>query len=120
MPGLKFGVGSNMREIPPGETATIKLAHFTKWEMKDTEFGLKHCIPIVLFSHPSYDDIPSKGIKCNWLSKAKVAEHLFDWVFVDGDPKQPKTFDFDIEKEFKVKWKLTRHETKTYEIEQLS
>ena len=26
----------------------------------------------------------------------------------------------DIEKEFKVKWKLTRHETKTYEIEQLS
>ena len=119
MPGIKFGVEPNMREGPPGETATIKLANFTEWKIKDTEYGPKHCIPIVLFSHPSYDDIPSKGIKCNWMSKATVSEQLFDWVFEDGLPEQPKTFDFDIEKEFKAKWKLIRHETKGYAIEQL-
>ena len=119
MPGIKFGVEPNMREVPPGETATIKLAHFSEWKIKDTEWGPKYTIPITLFSHPSYDNIPSKGIKCNWQSKAVAAELLFDWVFEDGLPEHPKTFDFDIEKEFKAKWKLTRHETQGYAIEQL-
>jgi hypothetical protein len=120
MAGIKFGVEPNMREVPPGETATIKLAHFSEWELKDTEYGVKFCIPITLFSHPSYDDIPSKGIKCNWMSKATVAEQLFNWIFIDGMPGAgEKTFDFDIEKEFNAKWKLIRHETKGYALEQL-
>ena len=40
MAGIKFGVEPNMREVPPGETATIKLASFAKWEIKETEYGL--------------------------------------------------------------------------------
>ena len=33
--------------------------------------------------------------------------------------EQPKTFDFDIDKELNAKWKLIRHETGGYAIEQL-
>ena len=117
---LSFGVEPNMREVPPGETATIKLAHFSEWTLKDTEWGVKYSIPITLFSHPSYDNIPSKGIKCNWVSKSVASESLFNWLFIDGMPGAGvKTFDFDIEKEFKAKWKLIRHETGGYGIEQL-
>ena len=119
MAGIKFGVEPNMREVPPGETATIKLASFTKWEIKETEYGVKYCIPITLFSHPSYDSIPSKGLSMDWVSKSKAAESLFDWMFEDGLPEQPKTFDFDIDKELSAKWKLIRHETGGYAIEQL-
>tara|TARA_R100000773_G_C4188457_1_gene95270 strand:- start:282 stop:641 length:360 start_codon:yes stop_codon:yes gene_type:complete len=119
MSGIKFGVEPNMSEVPPGQTATIALANFSKWELKETDYGVKFCIPITLFSHPSYDSIPSKGMKCNWVSKSTASKALFDWVFEEGDPEQPKTFDFDLEKEFKKKWKLTRHETGGYSIEQL-
>jgi hypothetical protein len=120
MPGIKFGVEPNMREVPPGETATIKLANFTEWELKETDYGIKYCIPVTLFSHPSYENIPSKGLECNWVSKAVAAESLFKWIFVEGDPeKGVHEFDFAIEKEFKAKWKLTRYETGGYAIEQL-
>ena len=117
---LSFGVEPNMREVPPGETATLKLANWTEWELKDTEYGVKFCIPITLFSHPSYESIPSSGMKCNWVSKSVAAESFFNWVFIDGMPGAGvKTFDFDLEKEFKAKWKLTRLETGGYRIEQL-
>ena len=119
MAGIKFGVEPNMREVPPGETATIKLASFAKWEIKETEYGDKYCIPVILFSHPSYDSIPSKGLSMDWVSKSIAAKSLFNWVFEDGLPEHPKTFDFDIEKEFTAKWKLTRLETGGYRIEQL-
>ena len=116
---LSFGVEPNMREVPLGETATLKLANWSEWKLKETEYGVKYCIPITLFSHPSYKSISSKGMKCDWLSKSIAAEFLFDWMFEDGLPEQPKTFDFDIEKEFQSKWKLTRLETGGYRIEQL-
>ena len=58
---LSFGVEPNMREVPPGESATLKLANWDKWEIKETEYGTKFCIPVILFSHPSYESIPSKG-----------------------------------------------------------
>ena len=120
MPGIKFGVEPNMREVPPGETATIKLAKWTEWEIKETEYGMKYCIPVTLFSHPSYDSIPSKGLKCNWVSKSVVAKSLFAWIFKDAEPSEGvNEFDFAIEKEFDAKWKLIRHDTGGYAIEQL-
>ena len=119
MPGIKFGVEPNMSQVPPGETATIKLASIDKWELKETEYGTKYSIPIILFSHSSYDSIPSKGMNCNWVSKSSACKALFEWVFEDGLPEHPKTFDFDLEKELNKKWKLTRHETGGYSVEQL-
>jgi hypothetical protein len=116
---LSFGVEPNMREVPPGETATLKLANWSEWELKETEYGVKYCIPIILFSHPSYESIPSKGMKCDWLSKSIAAKSFFDWIFEDGLPDHPKTFDFDIDKELQSKWKLSRLETGGYRIEQL-
>ena len=77
-----------MREVPPGETATIKLANFTEWGIKETEYGMKYCIPVTLFSHPSYDSIPSKGLQCNWVSKSVAAKALFNWMFVEGEPSE--------------------------------
>ena len=114
---LSFGVEPNMREVPPGESATLKLANWDKWEIKETEYGTKFCIPVILFSHPSYESIPSKGMECNWISKSVAAKFLFSWIF--DDDMNIKEFDFDLEKEFKVKWKLTRLETGGYRIEQL-
>ena len=116
---LSFGVEPNMREVPPGESATIKLANFTEWELKETEYGTKWCIPVTIFSHPSYESIPSKGLQCNWVSKCMAARLLFDWIFKEGDPSKPRTFDFKIEDEFKTKWKLIRHEVGSYALEQL-
>lgn len=117
---LSFGVEPNMREVPPGESATLKLANWSKWEMKETEYGTKYCIPITLFSHPSYESIPSKGIECNWISKSVAAKLMFEWLFKEGEPQEGMhTFEFDLEKEFTKKWKLNRLETGGYNIEQL-
>ena len=81
---------------------------------------MKYSIPITIFSHPSYDDIPSSGMECNWVSKSIASKSLFEWIFIEGDPEAgPNEFDFDLEKEFKKKWKLSRHETGGYGIEQL-
>ena len=117
MPGIKFGVEPNMREVPPGETATIKLASFTKWEIKETEYGVKYCIPITLFSHPSYETIPSKGMDMTWESKSVAAINLFAYIYqTDGEMR---TFDWDVDKEFTGKWKLHRTDSGTYQLEQL-
>ena len=120
MPGIKFGVEPNMREVPPGEHATFKVANWSEWEIKETEYGSKYCIPVILFSHPSYDSIPSSGLKLDWMSKSVAARKMFEWLWPNGDPHEGvRTFDFDLEKEFKKKWKLSRHETGGYGIEQL-
>ena len=117
---LVFGTDPSMREVPTGQHAVIKIGKdFTKWTTVETEWGQKYSFPITLFSHPSYDSIPSKGLSMDWVSKSKAAESLFDWMFEDGLPEQPKTFDFDIDKELSAKWKLIRHETGGYAIEQL-
>ena len=116
---LVFGANPAMREVPTGQHAVIKFGKFVEWKTIETEWGQKYSFPIPLFSHPSYESIPSKGIKCNWLSKSVAAKSFFNWIFEDGLPENPKTFDFDIGKEFESKWKLTRLETGGYRIEQL-
>ncbi len=124
MSGIRFGVEPNMREVPPGEHAVVKLQHFNTWTIKETEYGEKFCIPIILFSHPSYESIPSKGMKVDWVSKSRASQDVFFWLYdkaryeSDGE-LQVHTFDFDIEKELKKKWKLIRHETGGYAIEQI-
>ena len=124
MPGIKFGVEPNMREVPPGEAATVKLASFTKWEIKETDYGMKYCIPVTLFSHPSYDSIPSKGMKLDWMSKANASRLIFFWVYDEDhwneeEELKVRPFDFDLARELSQKWKLTRFETGAYKVEQM-
>lgn len=117
MPGIKFGVEPNMREVPPGEHAVIKLGKINEWKTVETEWGQKYSFPITVFSHPSYESIPSSGLECNWVSKSVAALHLYAWIYqTDGEIR---TFDFDLEKELKKKWKIVRHETGGYALEQL-
>ena len=116
MPGIKFGVEPNMREVPPGEHAVMQLGEISDWKTVETEWGQKYSFPITLFSHPSYESIPKKGLKMQWESKSVSALNLFAWVYqTDGEIR---TFDFDLEKEVYCKWKLTRHETGGYALEQ--
>ena len=114
---ISFGSEPNMREVPLGEHAVFKLQPFDTWSIKDTEYGEKYCLPVILFTHPSYDSIPSKGMKVDWYSKSKAAHDVFYWIY--DELLKVKTFDFDIEKEIGKKWKLTRFETGAYKVEQL-
>ena len=52
----------------------------------------------------------------HWESKSIVAKHLYAWIY--DEENNIRTFDFDLEKEVYRKWKLTRHETGGYAIEQ--
>jgi hypothetical protein len=116
MPGIKFGVEPNMREVPPGEHAVIKLGKMNEWKEVETEWGQKYSFPITVFSHPSYDSIPKAGLQMNWESKSVAAQSLWNWIYTKGEIN---TFDFDIEKEVYVKWKLSRHESGGYFLDQL-
>lgn len=118
MPGIKFGVEPNMREVPPGEHAVIKLGKISEWKLVETEWGEKISFPVIVFSHPSYESISKKGIECNWVSKSVAAKHLYCWIYKEDG--EIRTFDFDLEKEtYGAKWKLCRHDTGGYSIEQL-
>jgi hypothetical protein len=118
MPGIKFGVEPNMREVPPGEHAVIKLGKISEWKLVETEWGEKISFPVTVFSHPSYESLPKKGIECNWVSKSVAAKHLYCWIY--NEDGEIRTFDFDLEKEtYGAKWKLSRHDTGGYAIEQL-
>jgi len=117
MPGkLSFGVEPNMREVPPGEHAVIKLGKMSKWKEVETEWGQKYSFPITVLSHPSYDSIPKAGLKMNWESKSVAAQSLWNWIYTKGEIN---TFDFDIEKEVYSQWKLSRHESGGYFLDQL-
>ena len=111
MPGIKFGVEPNMREVPPGETATIKLANWSKWEIKETDYGMKYCIPVTLLSHPSYDSIPKEGLKSTWTSKSKAAENLLV-ALNSGIKELTKAFEEE-------KWELIRSPEGVYFLQQL-
>ena len=114
---LSFGSTSRMREVPPGQHALVKIGKFTEWKTIDTEWGQKYAIPITLFSHPSYESIPKKGIETVWESKSIAALNLYAYIYrTDGEPR---TFDWDVQKEFNGNWKLIRSEEGTYLLEQL-
>jgi len=114
---ITFGVEPTMREVPPGEIAEFKLGETKDWGIVETEFGDKYKFPIVLLNHPSYDNIPSSGMKMDWQSKSKAAEGLYYWMYDDND-KLIK-WDTDISKELNGKFRLHRHETGQYMLEVL-
>lgn len=120
---LTFGVEPTMREVPPGMNAEFTLGETNdtlKWKIVETEWGTKYSFPITLLSHPSYDDIPSSGLKMDWQSKSKAAEGLFYWMYTndqhDFAPKL-KDWDTDMSKELNGKFILHRSETGTYLLE---
>lgn len=114
---LSFGVEPNMREVPPGEHAVIQLGKISEWKTVETEWGQKYSFPILLLSHPDYPNLDiARPLKCNWVSKSVAALHLYAWIY--GTDGEVRTFDFDIEKELKKKWKVIRHETGGYALEQ--
>jgi len=115
---LSFGSEPNMSEVPLGQHAVLSLQPLNTWSVKETDYGPKHCIPIILHSHPSYDSIPSKGMKCDWVSKSKAIEGIFHYIYME-DCETVKTFDFDVQKELDRKWKLTRFETGAYKVVQI-
>ena len=114
-----------MREVPLGEHAVLTLQTFDTWSIKETEYGPKFCLPITLFSHSFYESIPTKGMKCNWLSKCGAAEEIYYWIYekpTEGnmfDEPKLNVLEFPVEKEIAKRWKLTRFETGVYKIEQL-
>ncbi len=110
-----FGQASKMKALEPGQQATLKFLDQPK--TVETEWGNKFSFPIDLLSHPSYDSIPKNGIFMSWESKSTVAKHLYAWIY--DEENNIRTFDFDLDKEVYRKWKLTRHETGGYGIEQL-
>ena len=120
---LTFGVEPNMREVPPGKSATFNVGKVEDWKVIETEWGEKYSFPITLLSHPSYDSIPKKGIEMKWQSKSKSAEGLFFWMYNDIDPNNDsleyvmKVFDHDMSKELNSKMILHRFETGTYMLE---
>ncbi len=115
---LSFGANPAMREVPSGQHALISIGKdFSEWKTIETEWGQKFSFPITLFSHPSYESIPSKGMAMPWESKSEAALQLFAYIYqTDGEII---TFDWDVTEEFKGKWKLHRTESGTYKLEQL-
>ena len=116
MSDKSFGFGSKpcMKEVPAGQEAVFSFRGDP--ELVETEYGEKFSFPITLFSHPSYESIPSKGIEMTWESKSVAALNLFAYIYqTDGEIR---TFDWDAEAEFKGKWKLHRTDSGTYQLEQ--
>jgi len=121
---LTFGVEPSMREVPPGTDAEFTLGETKEWQIVETEWGTKYSFPIVLLSHPSYDNIPTSGLKMDWQSKSKAAEGLFYWMYdetkltvADQHTPQLRTWDIDMSKELNGIFKLHRGESGSYLIE---
>ena len=114
---LTFGVEPTMREVPTGTDAEFKLGETKEWEIVETEWGTKYSFPIVLLSHPSYDNIPPSGLKMSWQSKSKSAEGLFYWMWTDDIEPKLRDWDTDVSKQLNGKFKLHRSETGTYLLE---
>ena len=114
---LSFGVEPNMREVPPGEHALMKIGKFSEWKTVETEWGQKYSFPIILLEHPSYSSIPKKGLEMCWESKSVAALNLYAYMYQTDC--EMRTFDFDVDALFKGNWKLHRTEAGTYQLEQL-
>jgi hypothetical protein len=104
-----FGASSVMREVPAGQTAVIKFNG--KCEKVDTDWGDKFSYPILIFSHPSYESIPSEGIESTWQSKSQASENLFT-ALSQGIKELTKAFE-------KENWELIRSQEGVYFLQQL-
>ena len=112
---LSFGVEPTMRQVPPGESATFKVGKVEEWKTVETEWGEKYSFPIVLFSHPSYENIPKKGLEMKWQSKSSAALNLYAWMYrTDG---VMRTFDIDMSKELNGDFVLHRWDDGSYMLE---
>tara|TARA_Y100001963_G_scaffold50483_1_gene70643 strand:+ start:276 stop:632 length:357 start_codon:yes stop_codon:yes gene_type:complete len=111
---ITFGAPDNMPEVPKGETATFKLGKPEDWVIEDTEWGEKFTIPIVLFSHPSFESISKKGIPMQWQSKSVAAKSLYYWMYNEEDVL--KIFDVDMSDELNALIELTRLESGKYRL----
>ena len=115
---LTFGAEPNMREVPPGQFAKLKLGSVEEWSIQDTEWGDKYTFPITLLSHPSYESIPKKGLQMNWQSKSGAAHGLFDWMYTQNDDGEyiMKVFDHDMSDELNAMVILDRTESGAYKV----
>jgi hypothetical protein len=104
-----FGSTSQMREVPPGESAVISFTG--KMEEVETEWGQKYSFEVTLYSHPSYPNLdPIRPLETIWQSKSQCAQQLLTAASQGLD---------DLTKALKEKWKLIRSEEGTYFIEQI-
>jgi len=106
---FSFGAASVMREVPPGETAMIKFNG--KAEKVETDWGDKFSYKIIIFSHPSYDSIPNKGIESVWQSKSQASENLFT-ALESGVKELTKAYEEE-------KWELIRSPEGVYFLQQV-
>jgi hypothetical protein len=104
-----FGASSVMREVPAGQTAVIKFNG--KTEKVETDWGDKFSYPILIFSHPSYESIPSEGFFLLWQSKSQASENLFT-ALSQGIKELTKAFEEE-------KWELIRSQEGVYFLQQL-
>ena len=111
---ITFGAPDNMSEVPKGQTATFKLGKPEDWVIEDTEWGEKYTIPIVLFSHPSFESIPKKGIPMQWQSKSVAAKSLYYWMY--NEEHILKIFDVDMSNELNALIELERLESGKYRL----
>jgi len=105
---FSFGSEPSMKEVPIGETATLKFNG--KPKTVETEWGEKYSFPITLLTHPSYD--VALPINCNWESKSMVAKEIYE-AYNKGDNKE------FIKAYEKSEWQLTRFDTGAYWLDQL-
>jgi len=111
---LSFGPASKMPEVPKGEHAELTFSETGEltWEYKeDGEFGMKWFLPIVLFSHPSLESLPSSGSAMHWVTKSEAGEQVYN-VVCDAENNLRKEI-------FVGKFKLTRSITGSYRLDHL-
>ena len=106
---FSFGSEPSMKEVPLGETATLKFNG--KPKTVETEWGEKYSFPITLLTHPSYD--VALPINCNWESKCMVAKEIWNEC-----NKKDKTAGFAAAYDNST-WNLTRFDNGSYWIDQL-
>ena len=91
-----FGQPSLMKEIEPGQKASIKFLDQPK--VVDTEWGEKFSVNILLLSHPLYSIPSSEGIKMGWQTSAKVLKDVVNLL------KEQKEFEKDY---LEMTWELS-------------
>jgi hypothetical protein len=111
---LSFGPSAKLPEVPKGEYAELMFSDKgdLEWEYKeDGEYGMKWFLPIIVYSHPSIESLPSSGSAMHWVTKAEAGEQIFNVVKEGIDGLQKEIFG--------KKWKLTRSITGSYRLDQI-
>jgi len=114
---LSFGPSAKLPEVPKGEYAELMFSEKgdLEWEYKeDGDYGFKWFLPIIVYSHPSIESLPSSGSAMHWVTKAEAGEQLYDLVCGEAIPGE--SWKKEI---FGKKWKLTRSITGSYRLDQL-